>query len=66
MSGVSRIYGMGPGSDPRSPQERNRVAYARMWHERGVAIIDPADVHDDWARQAVINIATEFYGARGR
>jgi hypothetical protein len=34
------------------------------WLKQGVIVIWPADIRDEWTRQAVINEATRLYGPR--
>jgi hypothetical protein len=34
------------------------------WRRQGIVVIRPADVRDDWTRQALINEATRIYGQR--
>ena len=34
------------------------------WRAQGIAVIRPADIRDDWLRQAVVNEATRLYGQR--
>jgi hypothetical protein len=34
------------------------------WRRQGVIMLRPEDVHDDWARQALINEANRLYGQR--
>jgi hypothetical protein len=34
----------------------------RAWRDLGLAIFDPADIADDWLRQAVRNEAERQYG----
>ena len=34
------------------------------WRQQGVVVIRPADVRDDWTRQALVNEATRLYGRR--
>ncbi len=64
MTRISQIYQRGPAENPATPEERNHAARAAVWHEHGVAVIDPAEVADDWIRQAIINEANEKYGRR--
>lgn len=51
---------------PRSlPTEDELYAMRRAaWRKQGVVVIRPADVQDDWTRQALINEATRLYGRR--
>ncbi|WP_299830691.1 hypothetical protein [uncultured Roseobacter sp.] len=66
MTRISPIYHQGPSPEPKGKdaEHRNMVAYQTLWHERGVAVINPDDVTDDWERQTVINIANQQYGRR--
>ena len=34
------------------------------WWKQGIVVIRPADVRDDWTRQALVNEATRLYGRR--
>ena len=34
------------------------------WRKQGIVVINPADVHDEWTRQALVNEATRLYGQR--
>jgi hypothetical protein len=34
------------------------------WRSRGVVVLRPWDVRDDWTRQALINEANRLYGRR--
>lgn len=34
------------------------------WRAQGVAVIRPADIRDEWLRQALVNEATRLYGQR--
>lgn len=51
---------------PRSlPTEEELFAMRRAaWRKQGIVVIRPADVGDDWTRQALINEATRLYGRR--
>ena len=51
--------------DPISKDELLKMA-ERVWRERGVAVIWPEDIVNEFDRQAVINAATGLYGERGR
>lgn len=65
MTPISSIYRQ--GSEPvrrANAQERNQAARAQVWHEHGVAVIDPADVADDWIRAAIESEAIRQYGQR--
>lgn len=64
MTLISSIYSRGPSPNPASESDRNQAARAAVWHEHGVAVIDPDDVTDDWTRQAIENEAVKLYGRR--
>ncbi|MFC6760460.1 hypothetical protein ACFQFQ_14685 [Sulfitobacter porphyrae] len=36
------------------------------WQRFGLLVIDPADVDDDWVRQALVNEGNQRFGKRGR
>lgn len=36
----------------------------RVWRERGIAILWPDRIKDEWDRQHVLNIAGDLYGKR--
>ncbi len=65
-----RMHGPKP---PRSPLARLQLARPRtseemrklaedVWRQRGLALIDPLLISDDFARQALINEANRLYG----
>lgn len=37
---------------------------AKAWHQQGVVVLIPAEVADDWLRQALINEAERKWGKR--
>lgn len=47
----------------RTAQEMSELAM-QVWRQRGLALIDPLMVMDDFARQALINEANRLYGRR--
>ncbi len=51
---------------PRSlPTEDELFGMRRAaWRKQGIVVIRPADVRDDWTRQALVNEATRLYGRR--
>lgn len=51
---------------PRSLPTENELFFMRRaaWRAQGIAVIHPADIRDDWLRQAVVNEATRLYGQR--
>jgi hypothetical protein len=60
----SRIYALG---EPPRPTPAQRAAVMaelrrRAWRELGLAILDPAEIADDWLRQAVRNEAQRQFG----
>jgi hypothetical protein len=47
------------------PTEQELFAMRRaVWRKQGIVVIRPADVQDDWTRQALVNEATRLYGRR--
>lgn len=63
---VSGIYRHGP-SQPLTPEveaERRQEAGEKAWHTHGLALIRPGDIHDDFERQTVVNVANRLYGRR--
>jgi hypothetical protein len=36
----------------------------RAWRERGIVILWPERIRDDWDRQHLLNLANSFYGPR--
>ncbi len=36
----------------------------RLWREKGLVVIDPARIPNDFERQTVVNVANELYGER--
>lgn len=36
----------------------------RAWRERGIVILWPERIRDDWDRQHVLNLANSLYGPR--
>ena len=48
-----------------APTEQELFAMRRAaWRKQGIVVIRPADVRDDWTRQALVNEATRLYGRR--
>jgi hypothetical protein len=49
---------------PRAlPTEDELFAMRRAaWRKQGIVVIRPADVRDEWTRQALVNEATRLYG----
>ena len=47
------------------PTEDELFAMRRAaWRRQGIVVIRPADIRDDWTRQALVNEATRLYGRR--
>ena len=47
------------------PTEEELFAMRRAaWRKQGILVIRPADIRDEWTRQALINEATRLYGQR--
>jgi hypothetical protein len=65
-AGISGIYHRANGDAPQGAEasRRNFEAMKKLWHERGVAVIDPEQINDDWEKQQVINQAEKLYGKR--
>ena len=51
---------------PRSLSTEDELFAMRRaaWRKQGVVVIRPADVRDDWTRQALVSEATRLYGRR--
>lgn len=66
MTRISSIYRQGPQDDPTGQiAERRLQEYrASVWHEHGVAVLDPEQIPNDFDRQHVINMAEKAYGKR--
>jgi hypothetical protein len=48
---------------PTDAKEMEAMA-RRAWRERGIVILWPDKIKDEWDRQHVLNIATDLYGKR--
>ena len=48
---------------PTDPKEMEAMA-RRAWQERGIVILWPERIKDEWDRQHVLNIAHALYGKR--
>ena len=68
MTRISSIYHRANPDPPTGAeaQRRNREVFAAAWHQRGLLVIYPEDIADEWHRQAVINAAAGLYGQRGQ
>ena len=45
-------------------EEELFVMRRAAWRKQGIVVIRPADVRDEWTRQALVNEATRLYGQR--
>lgn len=63
---ISRIYQLANGAAPTGAEaeQRNMAARREAWQRHGLAVLDPADITDDWLRQAVRNEADRQFGRR--
>jgi hypothetical protein len=55
--------------DPRTAQptldtKEMEAMARRAWRERGIAILWPDRIRDEWDRQHILNIANGLYGKR--
>ncbi len=48
---------------PADAKEMEAMA-RRAWRERGIVILWPDKIRDEWDRQHVLNIAADLYGKR--
>ena len=51
---------------PETPPTEDELFAMRRaaWRKQGIVVIRPADIRDDWTRQALVNEATRLYGRR--
>lgn len=63
---ISSIYQQANGPTPTGSdaRERNEAAMKQAWQKHGLLVIDPHEIHDDWSRQHLINVAEKHYGKR--
>ncbi|WP_406646896.1 hypothetical protein QEZ52_00380 [Aliisedimentitalea scapharcae] len=63
---ISSIYHQANSPAPvgQEAQRRNFEARKQLWHQLGVAVIDPTQVFNDIDREHVQSIATGMYGKR--
>lgn len=49
-----------------SPADDRHIRDMRMavWHQQGVAMIDPSEIPDDFERRVVMNVVERQYGKR--
>ena len=53
-----------PRVRPATSAEKLEAMRRRAWLEQGVVTLCPDDIADEWLRQAVLNLAIRFWGAR--
>ena len=63
---ISSVYRMGPQCEREDVSHRVNIGELRrrLWHELGLALLDPEDMRDDFERQAIINEANRQFGRR--
>lgn len=62
---ISSIYQRGKADRDDAQEARSLQDYRkRAWQTHGVAVLDPNEITDDWARQSLINEANKIYGQR--
>jgi hypothetical protein len=51
---------------PETPPTEDELFAMRRaaWRRQGIVVIRPANIRDDWTRQALVNEATRLYGQR--
>ena len=59
----SRTAASKPVQPPADAKEMDAMA-RRAWRERGIVILWPDRIRDDWDRQHVLNLAKHLYGPR--
>lgn len=59
----SRISQSRPSSAPADVKEMEAMA-RRAWRERGIVILWPEKIKNEWDRQHILNIADNLYGKR--
>ena len=59
----SRAEGSKSKQPPVDSKEMEAMAQ-RAWRERGIVILRPDKIRDEWDRQHVLNIAVNLYGKR--
>ncbi len=52
------------GDSPTNDGEIRRMA-AALWHQKGIVVINPDELNNDFDSQAVKNAAAKLYGKRG-
>lgn len=59
----ARAEGSKSVQPPADSREMEAMA-RRAWRERGIVILWPDKIRDEWDRQHVLNIAADLYGKR--
>jgi hypothetical protein len=60
---TARATGAKSMQPPADAKELEAMA-RRAWRERGIVILWPDKIRDEWDRQHVLNIAADLYGKR--
>jgi len=55
---------MSKSSRPPVDSKEMEAMARRAWRERGIVILWPDRIKDEWDRQHVLNIASDLYGKR--
>lgn len=53
-----------PQVQPAMDSKEMEAMARRAWRERGIVILWPDKIKDEWDRQHVLNIAADLYGKR--
>ena len=53
-----------PQAQPAMDAKEMEAMARRAWRERGIVILWPDKIKDEWDRQHVLNIAADLYGKR--
>ena len=69
MAGSGRMRSSMPHSvaEERNPDDQaqwERQMAKQAWREKGVVLLRPDDLENDWLRRAIESLATEIYGPR--
>lgn len=62
---LSSLLGKRVGRSPSGDEDIREMA-RRAWRQKGLALIDPDNVADPFARQAIVNEAERLYGERNQ
>ena len=63
-SRASRPVGGSRSAQPPADAKEMEAMARRAWRERGIVILWPDKIKDEWDRQHVLNIAIDLYGKR--